>query len=90
MAMKYKLSLIPSDIKWLLLAEPGRTVKHIRLPKPRLSDCHSVLDGILADSDWWEQKGCGREMAFDLTSHSRSWDVLLLNYLYTALAEELP
>jgi len=71
------------------LAEPGRTVKHIRLPKPLLSDCHSVLNVILADSDWWEQKRRGREMAFDLTLHSCSWEVLL-NYLYTALAEELP
>jgi hypothetical protein len=57
--------------------------------EPRLRHCHSVLDVIRTDSDWWEQKGRGREMAFDLTSHSRSWDVLL-NYLYTAIAEELP
>ena len=57
--------------------------------EPRLRHCHSVLDVIRVDSNWWEQKGRGREMAFDLTSHSRSWDVLL-NYLYTAIAEELP
>ncbi len=57
--------------------------------EPRLRHCHSVLDVIRADSDWWEQNGRGREMTFDLTSDSRSWDVLL-NYLYTALAEELP
>jgi hypothetical protein len=72
-----------------LLAEPGLAVKHIRLAKPLLSHCHSVLDVIVADSEWCEQKGRGREMAFDLTSHTRSWDVLL-NYLYTALAEEVP
>lgn len=57
--------------------------------EPRLRHCHSVLDVVRADSDWWEQHGRGREMTFDLTAHSRSWNVLL-NYLYTALAEEFP
>lgn len=57
--------------------------------EPRLRHCHSVLDVVRTDSDWWEQHGRGREMTFDLTANSRSW-IVLLNYLYTALAEEFP
>jgi hypothetical protein len=37
MAMKYKLSLTPSDVKLLLLAEPSRLAKLTRLPGPEAS-----------------------------------------------------
>ena len=53
---------------------------------PELDECKSVLDVIEVDALWWEAHGRGREMAFNLTPRSRSWEILL-DYLYNLLAE---
>lgn len=55
---------------------------------PHLGHCRSVLDLVRIDSAWWEQHGRGKEMAFDLSPGSQSWNVLL-NYLFEAFAEDL-
>jgi hypothetical protein len=49
--------------------------------------CGSVLGVVEADQAWWEAHGRGREMYFDLSAGSDSWNVLL-NYLYTVLLED--
>lgn len=55
---------------------------------PHLAQCSSVQDVVAADAAWWNARGRGREMTFDLTPSSRSWNVLL-HYLYDVFAEEL-
>jgi len=55
----------------------------------RFARCTSVLDVVAVDAEWWAGNGRGLEMRFDLAAGSRSWRVLL-NYLKSVFAEELP
>lgn len=55
----------------------------------RFARCRSVQEVVELDPEWWAANGRGIEMRFDLAPESRSWRVLL-NYLYSVFAEELP
>jgi hypothetical protein len=55
----------------------------------RFARCRSVQDVVAVDAEWWAANGRGIEMRFDLAPGSRSWNVLL-NYLHSVFAQELP
>ncbi|WP_100872733.1 hypothetical protein [Janthinobacterium sp. 64] len=49
-----------------------------------LKDCQSVQEVLAIVPQWWADNGTPREMHFDLTADSRSWDILL-DYLTAML-----
>lgn len=54
-------------------------------PSEALRACQTVQEVIAVDPDWWNIRGRGRDMYFDLNADSRSW-AILLNYLYQSLS----
>ncbi|MBJ7312304.1 hypothetical protein ACFOLJ_19555 [Rugamonas sp. CCM 8940] len=53
-------------------------------PSEALRGCRTVQEVIAVDPEWWNVRGRGRDMRFDLSADSRSWGILL-NYLYQSL-----
>lgn len=53
-------------------------------PSEALRACRTVQEVIAVDPEWWNVHGRGRDMRFDLSADSRSWEILL-NYLYQSL-----
>ncbi|MET0265197.1 MAG: hypothetical protein ABW202_06245 [Duganella sp.] len=60
-----------------------------RFPHRTLTGAATVQDVRKNAPGWWEEHGSGRTMFFQLAANSRSWSILL-NYLYTALMEDVP